>query len=250
METLDLVEISRFGERYTFKTPVFKEGVDEWLDMSLPPPETVALYGEAAQAWHAGESDRAIGILQSLVNKPWGDIAERQISQYERIASDYQALLEAREADDYQERLLSFRASLKPSQDGYFLSATEEDFELLKKRSLVKLSESLNTIMKQWQEYLDAGGIPGVVRVEQGISDRFKLQAERLSLAYAGISEGAQTYESIQIKPPANWQDLQKQIENETKRQRRWLEDLELVMEPTTLRAKLDLLPEVKETDQ
>jgi hypothetical protein len=98
-----------------------------------------------------------------------------------------------------------------------------------------------------WREYQSGGGIPGVVRVEERVTARFSGQAKRLSSAYSEISSGARTYQLLQITPPEEWQALQRDVVGEVQRQRRWLEDLNIVMEPRLLHAKLELLPEVSE---
>jgi hypothetical protein len=83
--------------------------------------------------------------------------------------------------------------------------------------------------------------------VEERVSPRFSGQAKRLSSAYNEISSGARTYQLLQVTPPPQWQSLQREVLDELQRQRRWLQDLNIVLEPELLHAKLDLLPEISE---
>jgi hypothetical protein len=248
MEQEDLVQVVRLRREYEFQTPLFNEQVNGWLDRSLPPADVVAQYEGAAEAWRLGDGEQAIEMLEPLTGEPWGDVAARQIERYKRVKADYEALQTTRQSSDYRERLIAFRISLNPSLDEYFLHAIEADFALLKQQSLAQLEESLLTARGQWEAYRNAGGIPGVVRVEESVSKRFEEQARRLSIAYEAISEGTLIYDLIQVTPPADWQASREDIENEAKRQRRWLQDLDLVLEPALLKAKLDLLPRIKET--
>ena len=87
-------------------------------------------------------------------------------------------------------------------------------------------------VQDNWNDYQNAGGIPGVMRVEERVSERFTTQAKRLSSAYHEITSSARTYQLLQVTPSAEWQSLQEEIVNEVQRQRRWLQDLNIVLEP------------------
>jgi hypothetical protein len=246
----DLAAVIRFRHEIEFQTPLFKEQVNEWLDSVLPPANIIAQYEEAADAWRVGNGERAIEILEPLTPERWGDVAARQIEQHKRVDADFQALQSSKESEDYRKRLIAFRSSLDPSTDEYFLRAIETDFGLYKDQSVSQLEQSLIDARQQWNDYRSAGGIPGVVRVEERVSERFTTQAKRLLIAYELITEGTQVYQIIRVTPPAEWQTLREEIENEAKRQRTWLQDLGLVLDPALLKAKLDLLPQIKEAGQ
>jgi hypothetical protein len=83
--------------------------------------------------------------------------------------------------------------------------------------------------------------------VEERVTPRFSAQAKRLNGAYREISSGARTYQLLQVAPPAEWQTMQDEVIDEVQRQRRWLQDLNIVLEPVLLHAKLDLLPDTSE---
>jgi pSer/pThr/pTyr-binding forkhead associated (FHA) protein len=246
----DLAGVSRLQTEYQFQTPLFRQLATERLAQSLPPADAVAGYEAAADAWLAGDESKAIALLEPLRDKPWGELATRRIERYRRVAADYRGLQDSREDAHYRDRLFAFRTSLDPTSDAYFLDATEADFASFRQESLPRLKELFKDARKQWEAYRDAGGIPGVGRVEAGVSQSFRTQAGRLSAAYKDVSEGSRTYRLIGETPPADWQSLRKDITNEAVRQRRSLQELKLVLEPALLRAKLDLLPEIKEVEQ
>jgi pSer/pThr/pTyr-binding forkhead associated (FHA) protein len=244
----DLAEIRRFKRGSGFETPLFRELANGWLDRSLPPDEVLGRYEEAAKAWQVGDGELAVQLLASLSADPWGQVAVRQLEHCKRIARDYEALRTAKQGEDYRERLITFRTSLQPMTDEYFLRATEAEFNVFKQESRARQAESLSTARAQWDGYRSAGGIPGVLRVEDNVSDRFKSQAKRLSLAYAEIGKTAQIYQLIQDPPQTDWQQLREEIKEEAKRQRGWLEDLALVLPPSLLQRKLELLPQLEES--
>ena len=243
-ELLQLVHLSRTSQ---FRTPIFAEHVDAWLAKQLPPAEIIAKHAEAAAAWNSGKHDQAIATLQSVKDAPWGEVAARQIARYEKIGADYNALQSAKGTEGYYDRLLVMWSTLRPNEDEHLIRALEADFVAHRDQVLPRLDRSLDRARGYWSEYQSAGGISGVIRVEERVSPRFSAQAKRLSGAYQEISTGARTYRMLQMTAPSEWQTLQRDVVDEVQRQRRWLQDLDIVLEPVLLHAKLDLLPEISE---
>lgn len=244
-ELLQLVHLSRTAK---FSTAMFAEHVNTWLAGALPPAEIIAKHAAAAAAWRAGNHGEAIATLQSVKDAAWGEVATRQIARYEKIGADYDALLTSKGKDDeYWDRLLVVWSALRPDEDDHLIRALEPDFLAHRDQVVPRLDQSLGRVRAYWSEYQNSGGIPGVVRVEERVSPRFSGQAKRLSSAYREISSGARTYQLLQLTPPPEWQALQQKVVDEVQRQRRWLQDLNIVLEPVLLRAKLDLLPDVSE---
>jgi hypothetical protein len=243
----DLLELVRQSQSTKFQTPIFADYVEGWLAKSLPPPDVIAAHTKAGAAWHDGNHDEAIAILKKLTDGPWGEVATRQISRYEKIESDYASLLAARDTPTYWDQLLALWGSLKPNEDEHIVRLLEPDFQAHRDELVPRLDETLRRIRTTWSEYESAGGIPGVVRVEDRITDRYSTQAKRLSAAYQDVASGARTYQLLQVTPPDEWLTLQGQIVNEVKRQRQWLQDLSIVLAPTLLQAKLSLLPDMPE---
>lgn len=243
-ELLQLVHLRRTAQ---FRTPIFAEHVDAWLAKELPPSDIIARYAEAAAAWNAGNHDQAIATLQSVKTAPWGEVAVRQIARYQKIGADYADLLAAKGSDGYYDRLLVVWSSLRPNEDAHLIRTLEPDFLAHRDQVLPRLDRSLERVRAYWGEYQSDGGISGVTRVEERVSPRFSGQAKRLSDAYREISSGARTYQLLQATPPPEWQSLQREVVDELQRQRRWLQDLNIVLEPVLLHAKLALLPEISE---
>lgn len=243
----ELLQLAQLNQAEKFRTPIFAEYTDAWLAKTLPPAEVIANHAKAAEAWRAGNHEEAIATLQSVRDAPWGEVATRQIERYQQVGADYDALLMTKGKDEYWDRLLTLWSALRPDEDGHLIQALEPDFMAHKEQLLPRMDQSLARVRSYWGEYQSAGGIPGVIRVEGRVSPRFSGQAKRLSSAYREISSGARTYQLLQATPPAEWQSLQREIVDEVQRQRRWLQDLNIVLEPVLLHAKLELLPEVSE---
>ncbi|MDY6947843.1 MAG: FHA domain-containing protein [Pseudomonadota bacterium] len=243
-ELLQLVHLRRNAQ---FRTPVFAEYVDGWLAKQLPPAEVITRYSEAAAAWQAGKHDEAIATLQSVQAAPWGDVATRQIARYQKIGADYSELQASKGGAEYYDRLLVLWSSLRPEEDAHLIRMLEPDFRAQRDQLLPRLDRSLARVRTYWREYQSSGGISGVTRVEERVSPRFSNQAKRLSSAYREISSGARTYQLLQVTPAAEWQTLQHEVVDEVQRQRRWLQDLNIVLAPALLHAKLALLPDLSE---
>lgn len=243
----ELLQLARLNQTAKFSTPIFTEYVDAWLAKTLPPSDVIAKHAKAAEAWRAGNHEEAIATLQSVRDAPWGEVATRQIERYEKVGADYDALLMTKGTDEYWDRLLTLWSSLRPEEDSHLIQALEPDFIAHKEQVLPRMDQSLARVRNYWSEYQSAGGIPGVIRVEERVSPRFSGQAKRLTSAYREISGGARTYQLLQVTPPSEWRSLQQEIVGEVQRQRRWLQDLNIVLEPVLLHAKLELLPEISE---
>ncbi|WP_129646843.1 hypothetical protein [Peristeroidobacter agariperforans] len=243
----ELFQLAQLNQSDEFRTPIFAEYVDAWLAKTLPPPDVIAKHAKASEAWRAGNHEEAIATLQSVRDAPWGGVATRQIERYQKIGAEYDALLTTKGNDGYSDRLLTLWSSLRPEEDSHLIQALEPDFVAHKEQLLPRMDQSLARVRTYWSEYQSDGGIPGVIRVEERISTRFSGQAKRLSSAYREISGGARTYQLLQVTPPPEWQSLQREVVEEVQRQRRWLQDLNVVLEPALLHAKLELLPELPE---
>jgi pSer/pThr/pTyr-binding forkhead associated (FHA) protein len=246
----ELAEVVEKRSTLRFRTPIFASHVGSWLDRTLPPPAIAARYTEAAESWRRGNQAQAIEALQPLTEGQWGDVARRQIAHYQKIGADFEQLQASRERQGYRDRLIEFRASLRTPADEYFVRAIQADFASTREQRLAELALTLKRVRSQWEAYQGAGGIPAVVRVERNVSQRFAQQARRLSAVHADVAAGSRMYRLLDAPPPPEWSALAQEVINEAKRQRRWLQDLSIVLEPAQLRAKLQLLPEVTEQSQ
>lgn len=249
-ERRDMQALRRLTRETRFATALVAQHAERWLAQSTPPESVLTQHARAAQEWAAGRHAQAISLLEPLRQGAWGEIAEQQIAHYRKIDGEYAALVAARGAPDYSDRLLTLWGALHPKEDAHLRRALEPDFLAHREQLAPRLQASLRTMRKEWDAYESAGGIPGVIRVEGRVSERFAGQARRLTRAHEEATTSARTYELLQIEPPDEWRSLGTEIAAEVQRQRRWLEDLNIVLEPALLRAKLDLLPKTSESSQ
>jgi len=244
----NLSRLTRQDRKARFQTPLFIEYVGEWLDRSLPPADILEEYKLAGDAWRMGELEQSIAILEPLISQPWGEVGEKQIERQNRIFVDFESL--AADQAGYRDRLMAFRAELDPVEDVYFIKATNANFETYKEQILAQLDALYNDAETQLSKYRNAGKISGLMRVEDHVSKTYKKQAASLSAAYTATTEGLQTYRLLKTDPPAAWSKLADEVAVEARRQREWLEDLNVVLDPVLLKTKLDLLPQLKEQNQ
>lgn len=241
------VKLAELIDRTEFLTPLFRDKVEELSKESLPPADVMREYKEAATAWRSGESARAISILELLVSKPWGEVATQMLGRYGTVLSDFNVLVSAPESEDYDKRLVAFYGSLDEDEDAYFLRSVEPDFEAHKEKVLGQAEGALEQAQQLWQQYQAKGGIDGKLRLEARTSSRFKKQAGLLSQAYDNADRGSRVYEFLSADFPAVWRVLFDSIVAETTRQRRALNELSMVLDPSLVEAKLELLAQPKE---
>ena len=67
--------------------------------------------------------------------------------------------------------------------------------------------------------------------------------ASSLSKAFGHATDGTRAYDRVEADPGQARVDLRREIGLEIKRQRRWLQDVEMVIGPKITRQKLDMLP-------
>lgn len=250
LDQADLATLVRLRQRPAFNTSLFEELAGPLLEQQLPGEKVVAEYDKAMAAWQLGDKEKATAALQPLTIGSWREFVERQITHFEDISAEYETLQAASGRSGYVGQLLAFRAKLDKQQDSYFLQAISSDFESHKEQLTGDLAASYDLAKSQWDAFQNAGGINGVARIEESISDHFRAQAERLSAAYKEATKAIHTYRLLQTAPPKEWDDLAKHVVTEVKRQRRWIQDLKVVLDPKLLQAKLALIPVIQEDKQ
>ncbi len=228
----------------TFHTPPFQEHVRQWLANTLPPAAIQTQYQQAREAWKSGDSDRAIAILQRLQHGEWSRFMTQKLAYYQRISRDFTTLKDARNTPGYGDRVLRFYSALDIDEDRYYRQSVETDFQHNKAASLERADENMKLAKQYWGSYQQNGGIDGVNRVASNLSEGFREQATELSKAFQCASYSTGVYRLLGISLPENWAQLYDEVKNEVKRQRQWLTELGLVLNPSLLRAKLELLPD------
>ena len=239
----DLGALVTARRKLAFHTELFNRTALPWYTQKLPDQALIASYDESLGAWSQGRAEAAITALQGAGQPPWGEVVDNQIRRFEEIHADYLALAEAAGSRDHAQRLLEFRSRLKNPEDDHFLQATDADFDRLKPQVNAGLAEDLSHARSAWDDYQRAGGISSVVRIEDPVSDHFTSQAGRLSAAHSLAVRAMQTYELLRISPGRRWRQLYDELSLEVKRQRDWIEDLAVVLDPTLVERKLEMLP-------
>jgi pSer/pThr/pTyr-binding forkhead associated (FHA) protein len=237
-------EVNRLLAQMDFKTPIFREWIQQQASaMRLPSPEIASQYERGIDAWRAGNVDKALTIMSALQATDWGDAANRKLSRYQQIIDDFNNLKNIKNQQDYGTQLLLFYRSLDASEDKHFRQRLQEAYQKHKGIRLARAKEAWNNAEMEWHHYLDAGGIDSTERVDPEVSDAFRKKASLLSKAYTYINQANSIYELLAMELSPKQQNLQHEIISEIRRQRQWLEDLRLVMKPELLKGKLDILP-------
>lgn len=243
----NLAEVLSLRAASRFRTPLFAERAAQLVKKELPSPDVISGYQRAFELWQAGQAKPAIEVLQSLTNRRWGEIATEQKAHYQTILREYQETIAHKDKKDYGERLLRFFSLLNPKEDAFFLRAIGEDLAQHKDKAFGNAAESWEAAQKQWDDYLKDGGIGSVIRVEKAVSEKFRSQADRLAQAYQSMSRALSIYDQLHQAYPPEWEPVAENIKKEARRQRQWLKDLQLVLNPDLLQTKLSLLPSLQE---
>lgn len=224
--------------------------VDAWRAGALPDGDALARYGEALAAWADGDDGRALSLLDSLRQGVWGEAAEMQADRYRAIRDAFTALQAVRGEPDYGERLLQFYNRLDPAVDRHYAGLLAAEVDEQREKALAEADRQFEQGLAHWRQYEEAGGINGRLRLEEAVSEHFRTQALRLKNSSLALARAIELYELAGGAPVAARLQTNKNVQNEVIRQRQWLNDLDLVLQPTLLKAKLDLLPPKRENPQ
>lgn len=247
VEQKDLLSIRDFLGNGAFLTPVFAVHAETVLAEVMPPAEIVEQFESANELWRAGQLDDAMVAYQALTETKWGEVAQAEVERMRELMVAYRALERGRESADYTERLLAFHQLLKPGRDDFFLQTLKADLGQRQQALLSRLERNAEVARSEWSTFGSNGGIPGVLRLQKTLTDRFRSQAIHLTKALEAIVQATDGYVLTQSEPPSDWRALRTEIINEVARQRRALEDLKRVMEPALIDSKLVLIPKITE---
>ena len=234
------LRLSRQGQ---FATPLFRQAAQAQIAEKLPPPELAAEYEKAQRAWSQGEWDQAFELLQRLADRPWGEVAQQRLQRYRRVLNDYRLLGQAKGSAAYGQKLLAFYNRLEPGGDARLRHALADDYQSFRAQALQQAKQQFQQASADWGRYQARGGIDGLLRLEDAVSEAYRGQAGLLSRALAHASDMMNTYELLQKPAPAPVRGLYEKLFAEVKRQRQWLKDMRIVMDASLLKAKLELLP-------
>ncbi|MEJ2590597.1 MAG: FHA domain-containing protein [Candidatus Thiodiazotropha sp.] len=226
-----------------FLTPPFQQRVESIRRNQLPPMDIARQYQAAAELWQQGQGEQAIDALKRLTRGDWGEMAGKILAHRSQVWSRYQALTGDSQATDYPLQLLSFYESLDPTDDSYFMTALKSEYLAHRKREVEDAQQALKQSAGIWQDYLANGRITGLQRLEATISRQYREQAKRLSDALAASNRGMGIYHILRMQPAQAQQTTHQAILQETRLQRRSMQELKMVLESRLFEGKIALLP-------
>jgi pSer/pThr/pTyr-binding forkhead associated (FHA) protein len=231
-----------------FATPPFQQSFRALVESGqLPTPDLLRQYGEATQAWKDGNTNDAFAGLQKMAEGPWGEEAAAELQRRQGVTSRFEALQQSRNADGFVDQLLAFRESLDADEDVYFLRTTASDLNEQKDQVIEHAQNAMNQARTLWEKYRSNGAIDASQRIETSISDQFRTGARLLAEASRYARQGFLMYSQIDPAGAAQWTGIRDEIESEAREQRSRLHDLDNVVEPELLKAKLALLGDATE---
>ncbi|MGH8548507.1 MAG: FHA domain-containing protein [Methylococcales bacterium] len=244
IERKHLGSVIAFLSENPLTTPPFRDKVAELTNSELPSEEFRESYRRSSEAWRSGNVDEAIAILGELSETAGREFAGPELERKKNIRARFRGLDAIRDTGNYRAGLLEFYSLLDEQEDTYFLDAIDSEV----KQQIDSIAKAAEQEMKMaesaWQTYLANGKITGIQRLESGISQVFRTQAKRLSDAGLHAVRAIRDYEAARVSYAPERKALYDEISRETKLQRQSLTERENVLDPKTLKAKLDLLPE------
>jgi len=225
-----------------FSTPPFQAQFQQLAATRLPSAEIVERQNEVDTAWQRGDTQQALAGLQSMPASPWSDVLAAEAARKKALSDQYADLQKTRGGKDYDQRLLSFYASLDPKADAWFVQSIQKDVAALHDKAIARAQELLLRAQSLWKEYRADGPIGGTQRLEAGISPGFRNEARLLSDAQTAARQGMRIYTQLKADHPAEFDRLLADIDAEASLQRRSLTELRMVLDPGLLKAKLALI--------
>ncbi|MFM0221424.1 FHA domain-containing protein [Paraburkholderia dipogonis] len=225
-----------------FSTPPFQAQFQQLAASRLPSSDVIARHDAVTAAWQRGDAQQALAGLQAMPAGPWSDVLAAELAHKKTLLDQYAQLQKTRGDKDYDQRLLSFYASLDPATDVWFLQSIQKDVAALHDKALARAQDLLLRAQSLWKQYRAGGSIGGTQRLEAGISPGFRSEARLLSDAQTSAQQGMRIYTQLKADHPADFDRLLADIEAEANLQRRSLTELRMVLDPGLLKAKLALI--------
>jgi hypothetical protein len=226
-----------------FATPAFRESLRALAASGqLPRADLLLKYAAATQAWKDGDPRAALDSLQTLAEGSWAQDVAAELERRRGVAARFAAIEQSRKTQGFVDELLTFRESLDPEEDVYFLRATAADLNLQRDDVIARAEDAMKRARALWQEYRSNGAIDASQRIETAISDKFRSEARVLSEASRYARQGFLIYSQVDAAGAERWAAIRQEIEAEAGQQRSRLQDLRNVLEPELLKSKLSLL--------
>ncbi|MEA3130574.1 MAG: hypothetical protein QOF46_2369, partial [Paraburkholderia sp.] len=225
-----------------FSTPPFQAQFQQLAASRLPSPDVIQRHDAASAAWRRGDAQQALGELRAMPAGPWSDVIAAELAHKKALLDQFADLQKTRASKDYDQRLLSFYASLDPAADAWFVQSIQKDVAALHDKALARAQDLLLRAQSLWKQYRASGPIGGTQRLEAGISPGFRSEARLLSDAQSAAQQGMRIYTQLKADHPADFDRLLADIQAEADLQRRSLTELRMVLDPGLLKAKLALI--------
>ncbi|SOF00045.1 FHA domain-containing protein [Burkholderia sp. OK233] len=225
-----------------FSTPPFQAQFQQLSASRLPSADVIQRHDAATAAWQRGDTQQTLADLQAMPAGPWSDVITAELGHKKAQLDQFADLQKTRGGKDYDERLLSFYASLDPVADVWFVQSIQKDVAALHDKALARAQDLMLRGQSLWKQYRASGPIGGTQRLEAGISPGFRSEARLLSDAQSAAQQGMRIYTQLKADHPADFDRLLTDIQAEADLQRRSLTELRMVLDPGLLKAKLALI--------
>jgi pSer/pThr/pTyr-binding forkhead associated (FHA) protein len=225
-----------------FNTAPFAQHVAVMNENVLPDARTREGYATAVDAWKNGDTAVAFELLGALAEKPWGEVADRELARNRDLFNTLAELQTNRDAADFADRMFNLYGKLDPGRDIFLRRALQPDFQRHSQAALDRAADRTRSAEQAWKSYDNAGRLRSVHRLEERVSPQYRNLARLLTLTYQNLRESASIYQQLGADSHDSWALLNREVIQEIKLQTGALEDL-LVIEPEIRKAKLKLLP-------
>ncbi|MGB8420884.1 FHA domain-containing protein [Paraburkholderia sp.] len=225
-----------------FSTPPFQAQFQQLAASRLPSNDVIQRHDAASAAWQRGDTQQAQADLQAMPAGPWSEEIAAELAHKKALLDQFTDLQKTRGGKDYDERVLSFYASLDPVADAWFVQSVQKDVAAVHDKALARAQDLMLRAQSLWKEYRASGPIGGTQRLEAGISPGFRSEARLLSDAQSAAQQGMRIYTQLKADHPADFDRLLADIQAEAELQRRSLTELRMVLDPGLLKAKLALI--------
>jgi pSer/pThr/pTyr-binding forkhead associated (FHA) protein len=225
-----------------FSTPPFQAQFWQLAANRLPSADVIQRQNAVNSEWQHGDTQQALAGLQAMPAGPWSDVLAEELTHKRALLDQFDELQKTRGSKDYDQRLLSFYASLDPTADSWFVQSVQKDVAAFHDKALARAQDMLLRAQSLWKQYRASGPIGGTQRLEAGISPGFRSEAHLLSDAQTSARQGMRIYTQLKADHPADFDRLLADIDAEADLQRRSLTELRMVLDPGLLKAKLSLI--------
>ncbi|HZZ01799.1 FHA domain-containing protein, partial [Paraburkholderia sp.] len=187
-----------------FNTPPFQTQFQQLAASRLPSTDVIQRHDAASAAWQRGDAQQALAGLQTMPAGPWSDVIAAESAHKKALLDQFADLQKTRGSKDYDQRLLSFYASLDPTADVWFVQSIQKDVAALHDKALARAQDLLLRAQSLWRQYRASGSIGGTQRLEAGISPGFRSEARLLSDAQSAAQQGMRIYTQLKADHPAD----------------------------------------------